>query len=132
MNWAHSKKYTTTAFNLVTFRKKSCRLNFASCCTSFSSFGSRTRMAARNGLQMTLISNNIWKEKLTLPQILNSKKSIWIQQYSSPAATCPWPWYTSFCLSTRTIVSHYCVCATTGWPPAPKTLLYDRDPHRKR
>lgn len=48
-----------TAFSRVTFRKKIWRLNFVSCCTSFSSFGSNARIAARIEFHVTLISSSI-------------------------------------------------------------------------
>lgn len=60
LNWINcpqSMKNMMSSLSRVTFRRKSCRLNFASCCTSFSSFGSSTRNAALIGFQITVISN---------------------------------------------------------------------------
>lgn len=57
MNWPQSMKNMMSSLRRVTLRRKSCRLNFASCCTSFSSFGSSTRNAALIGFQITVISN---------------------------------------------------------------------------
>lgn len=57
INCPASIKNMIISFRRVTLRRKSCRLNFASCWTSFSSFGSNTRIAALIGFQITVISN---------------------------------------------------------------------------
>lgn len=59
-NCPSSIKKKMMFFSLVTFLKNSCLLNFASCVTSFSSFGSRTRRAALIGFHTTFISSCIW------------------------------------------------------------------------